>query len=50
MSIFIKSAESWLNQRPHLKQWAWFAALWLGGLLAVGCVAYPIKLIIKSMG
>lgn len=29
------------------RQWQWFAALWLGGLVAVGCVSYLLKLLLK---
>lgn len=29
---------------PTRRQWAWFALLWLGGVLAVGAVAWVIRL------
>jgi hypothetical protein len=31
------------TQQPLAKRLAWFAALWLGGVLAVGLLAYAIK-------
>lgn len=37
----------YLNQHPKIKQWIWFVALWLGGLLTVTAIAYPIKYIIR---
>ena len=39
----------WLNARPKMKQWLWFIALWLGGLLTVSALAYPIKWLMKGM-
>lgn len=49
MNTCIKSFRHWLGQHPKAKQWAWFLILWLSGLLTVMAIAYPIKLIIKSM-
>lgn len=49
MNTCIKSVRYWLDEHPKTKQWAWFVGLWLGGLMAVMAVAYPIKWIIKSM-
>ncbi len=49
MNTCIKPVQNWLNKHPKVKQWAWFVALWLGGLISVMAVAYPIKWIIKSM-
>lgn len=40
----------WFNSHSKAKQWAWFIALWCGGLFAVMAMAYPIKWLIKSMG
>lgn len=40
----------WVNARPKLKQWLWFIGLWCMGLLAVSAMAYPIKMLIRSMG
>ncbi len=40
----------WIGARPKLKQWLWFIALWCGGFLAVTAIAYPIKLLIRTMG
>ena len=31
------------NKAPLPQRLAWFAALWLGGVLAVGVLAYAIK-------
>jgi len=31
------------------RQWLWFGALWLGGLLATVVLTLPIKLLIKAM-
>jgi hypothetical protein len=45
----IQTCQQWLNDRPKIKEWSWFLALWLGGLLTVSAIAYPIKWIIKSM-
>jgi hypothetical protein len=33
-----------MMQRSLFKRLGWFAALWLAGVLAVGLVAYAIKL------
>jgi|GEM_PF-2607894 hypothetical protein len=41
--------KSWLKSHPKLQQWLWFVGLWLSGLLAITALAYPIKLLIKSM-
>lgn len=49
MNICIKPVRAWLNKHPKAKQWVWFGALWLGGLMTVMAVAYPIKWIIKNM-
>lgn len=49
MNICIKRAESWLRTHPKVKQWAWFAALWCGGLFVAAALSYPIKLIIHYM-
>ena len=32
--------------RPGLKRLAWFAGLWLAGVIVVGIVAYAIRLTI----
>jgi len=32
---------------PKLKQWLWFAGLWLFGLVSVVLITLPIKLLIK---
>jgi hypothetical protein len=39
----------WLTFNPKMKEWAWFIALWLGGLCTALALAYPIKLVIKSI-
>jgi hypothetical protein len=39
----------WFARHPKAREWAWFVALWLGGLMAAVALATPIKLIIKSM-
>jgi len=31
---------------PLMRKWLWFVGLWLGGVLALGIVAYAIKLVI----
>jgi hypothetical protein len=31
---------------PVLKRWVWFVGLWLAGVIAVGIVAYAIRLAI----
>ncbi len=38
-----------MNMGTKLKQWLWFIALWIAGLLAVLILAYPIKLLIAYM-
>jgi len=32
-----------VHKQPQARRLAWFAALWLGGVLAVGILAYAIK-------
>ncbi|MFA5593083.1 MAG: hypothetical protein WC989_07200 [Micavibrio sp.] len=32
---------------PRWKQWAWFAGLWLGGLLCVFALSMVIKLVMN---
>ena len=50
MNTIIKTrVESWLDGHPKAKQWLWFIVLWMGGLLTVLTVTYPIKLLIKSL-
>lgn len=49
MNICIKIVHQWLNQHPKVKQWAWFVALWLGGLMTVMAMAYPIKWLMKTI-
>lgn len=50
MNQCIKSVGSWINSRPKLQEWLWFIGLWLGGMISFLLMAYPIKLLIKSMG
>jgi len=47
MNRCIKHIQTWFEQHPKTKQWAWFFVLWLGGLLTVMLLSYPIKLLIK---
>lgn len=50
MNTIIKAkVESWLNEHPKAKQWVWFIVLWIGGLVTVLSLTYPIKLLIKSL-
>ncbi len=49
MNTCIKRVREWLDQRPKAKQWVWFLALWLAGLLTVMAMAYPIKFLIQSL-
>lgn len=49
MNRCIEAISAWLAERPKTKQWLWFAALWLGGLLTVMSLAYPIKLAMQSI-
>ncbi|MDR2831350.1 MAG: hypothetical protein LBV62_00285 [Rickettsiales bacterium] len=37
----------WLKRYPQIKQSFWFIVLWVGGLLAVSILTYPIKLIVN---
>ncbi len=32
-----------------MKQWVWFAALWLAGVAAVGVVAFGLKTVLKAL-
>jgi hypothetical protein len=50
MKKCIESTSTWLNAHPKLKQWIWFALLWIGGLTSFWVLAYPFKLLIKSLG
>lgn len=43
------TARAWIARHEGTRQWLWFIALWLGGLLAVSLVAYPIKGLIRFM-
>lgn len=43
MNQCINQAGRWLNNHPKLRQWAWFVALWCGGLAAVITASYLIK-------
>ena len=48
MNIRIKhSIQTWLAVHCRARQWLWFIALWLSGLLAVSLLTYPIKLLIN---
>ncbi len=48
MNICIKQLLHWLNRHEKLKQWGWFVALWLAGLLTVTMISYPIRWVVKS--
>ncbi len=37
------------KQKPKTQQWIWFVLLWIGGLLTVTILTYPIRFLIKSM-
>lgn len=48
MNTHIKElVASWLKRHSQIKQLLWFVILWVGGLLAVSILTYPIKLIIN---
>jgi uncharacterized membrane protein len=47
MKRFIERMEDWLEQHPKLRPWAWFAMLWLGGLLSVATVSYAIRWLLR---
>lgn len=50
MSTFIDRAlQAWLDDHPKIREWVWFAILWLGGLFTAVLLAYPIKLLIRAM-
>jgi hypothetical protein len=49
MNICIKQITTWLTAHPKIKQWLWFIALWIMGLLTVIIFTYPIKLLFKSL-
>lgn len=38
-----RTIKTYLAQRPKLREWVWFAALWLGSLSAVLLLGYSIK-------
>lgn len=40
---------NYLKNHPKFKQWIWFFILWLMGLFSVLTLAYPIKILIKTM-
>jgi hypothetical protein len=50
LSIHFKKAqfflENYLKNRPKLKQWLWFLALWLFGLGFVMLATYPVKFLV----
>jgi uncharacterized membrane protein len=50
MNTIINRITYWFNANPKAKQWGWFVALWLGGLISVMAMAYPIKWLIRSLG
>jgi len=37
----------WLKQHPKVQQWLWFVALWVGGLLTVTILTYPLKWLMR---
>lgn len=43
INFFIKC----LDDYPTIKQWGWFAILWLAGLIVALSMAYPIKWLMK---
>lgn len=47
MTLCIEKLRFWFERHPKLRQWAWFAGLWCAGLLAVTCIAYPLKYLAK---
>ncbi len=50
MSITIRQAiTSWLEGHPKTKQWLWFMCLWVGGLVTVVSLTYPIKLVVHYL-
>lgn len=40
------SIKLWLAERPKLKQWLWFIVLWVGGLVAITLLTYPLRYLI----
>ncbi len=42
--------KDWLTRHPRIREWIWFIVLWLGGLVSVLLIAYPIKWVIHNMG
>lgn len=49
MNTCIKACRRWLDLHPRAKQWAWFAALWCGGLFTAAALAYPFKWLVRAM-
>ena len=46
MKACTKHLRTYLEDKPKLRQWLWFIALWLGGLLTVVIGTYPLKWLI----
>jgi uncharacterized membrane protein len=49
MNTAIEKISLWFDRHPKARQWAWFVALWCGGLFTVMACAYPIKWLMKNM-
>ncbi len=45
-SDFVKA---FAKRHPKIMEWIWFFALWLGGLLTVTVLTYPIKMLINTL-
>lgn len=43
----ISIIKTWLQVHPKTQEWLWFVGLWIGGLLSVTILTYPIKLLIR---
>ena len=49
MKPCIKNLKKRFERHPRLRQWAWFFALWSGGLMVVTIMAGILKIIIRSI-
>lgn len=50
MRAFTTELRARLDGHPRARQWLWFAALWLAGLATAAAVAWPLKLLVRSLG
>ena len=49
MKECINKINTWITNRPKLKQYLWFIGLWLAGLITVSTATYPLKLLMRLL-